>query len=220
MQYLSTTVTYLLIATHYALILSSILQFSLEPCQLSLSWSINSTLLLYHHHHSLNLVAMQVQVAMNGARAFKSPSLSPVPQTSTDLAHSLTRTVYEITTAAAESQEDKFNLGDEAVSYAATQYYTTVEPRSSASSPTMQAVSPKDSGNLTPISFSSKDSVSSETSSQETSAGSMQQQNMCLPSVSSSGMVSEGGQGIGGMNAVKNWTYEDQFKQVSSWPGA
>lgn len=158
---------------------------------------------------------MQVQVAMNGARAFKSPSLSPVPQTSSDLAHSLTRTVYEITTAAAETAEDKFNLGDEAVSYAATQYYTTVEPRSSASSPTMQAVSPKDSGNLTPISFSSKDSVSSENSSQEGAAGSSIQQNMCLPAVSSSGGAGEGGHNVGGgMNAVKNWTYEDQFKQV------
>ena len=158
---------------------------------------------------------MQVQVAMNGSRPFKSPSLSPVPQTSTDLAHSLTRTVYEITTAAAETAEDKFNLGDEAVSYAATQYYTTVEPRSSASSPTMQALSPKDSGNLTPISFSSKDSVSSENSSQEGTAS--MQQNMCLPAVSSSGGTDESGHSLvgGGVNAVKNWTYEDQFKQVS-----
>lgn len=174
---------------------------------------------------------MQVSLtaAMNGARPTFGKQLSLSPKSS-DLAQTLNHIstpVYHITTD--DSSEDKFNLGDEAVTYT-TQYYTTVEPQSTASSPLMQPESPgRDSGMLTPTSVSSKESSSSDVASDGPAGGSLSggatggmQQNICVTSsgglVHSDGLVGVSGGVSNGTTVagatVKNWTYEDQFKQV------
>ena len=167
---------------------------------------------------------MQVSLsAMNGARPTFGKQLSLSPKSS-DLAQTLNQIstpVYHITTD--DSPEDKFNLGDEAVTYT-TQYYTTVEPQSTASSPLLQPTSPdRESGVLTPVSVSSKESSSSDVASDGPAGGSLagvMQQNIC---VTSSGGIAhpDGLMSMAGSNGttmagatVKNWTFEDQFKQV------
>ena len=161
---------------------------------------------------------MQVSLAaMNGAR----PTFGKLSPKSSELA----QTLYHITTD--DSAEDKLNLGDEAMTYT-TQYYTTVEPQSIASSPLLQPDSPgRESGMLTPASVSSKESSSSDGASDGPSGGSLvgiMQQNVCVSSpgsiphseglvgVCSAGPGSNGSTVAG--NTVKHWTYEDQFKQV------
>ena len=165
---------------------------------------------------------MSLTAAMNGARPTFGKQLSLSPKSS-DLAQTLNQIstpVYHITTD--ESSEDKFNLGDEAVTYT-TQYYTTVEPQSTASSPLMQPASPeRDSGMLTPASVSSKESSSSDIASDGAMGGSVMQQNICVTSsggIPLSDGLSEANSGTNSGNpvagaTVKHWTYEDQFKQV------
>ena len=161
--------------------------------------------------------------ALNGSvmAAFKPPSLSP---NSTELAHTMaSNTVYEISATTTNTppvnspadMEDKCRLGEEAMSYA-TQYYSTVESGSRASSPsTLMVASPKDSaGNLTPVSVSSKETSSSDSmSALEDDGGAgdvLAQQGMCIP------ISSEEHGGEQGTTQVRHWTYEDQFKQVST----
>lgn len=172
---------------------------------------------------------MQVSLsAMNGTRPTFGKQLSLSPKSS-DLAQTLNQisnpTVYHITTTDDSAEDREFNLGDEAVTYT-TQYYTTVEPQSTASSPLLQPSSPgRDSGTLTPTSVSSKESSSSEVASDGPSLGGtlMQPNNICV--TSSGGIPCTDGfvgvNGGGGSNGntvagatVKSWTYEDQFKQV------
>ena len=160
--------------------------------------------------------------ALNGSvmAAFKPPSLSP----STELAQTMGKmgnsNVYEIsattTSPPVESptdMEDKCRLGEEAMSYA-TQYYSTVESQSRASSPsTLMVASPKDSaGNLTPVSVSSKGTSSSDSMSaleDESASGDiLTHQSMCIPISSSEHS------GDQSTTQVRHWTYEDQFKQV------
>lgn len=163
--------------------------------------------------------------------AFKSPSLSPP---SAELAQTLGKmgssSVYEISattsppvTTAVDSltdMEDKYRLGEDVLNYS-SQYYSTVEDHSRASSPGgIMAASPKESGgNLTPVSVSSKDTSCSEAMSslEDEMQGSelppipidMQtRQNMCIPISSSQE------QGEGTSTQIKHWTYEDQFKQL------
>ncbi len=154
--------------------------------------------------------------------AFKPPSLSPP---STELAQTMGKmgnsNVYEISATTSTppvhsptDMEDKCRLGEEAMSYA-TQYYSTVESQSRASSPsTGMVASPKDScaGNLTPVSVSSKETSSSDSMSvleEETASGEMlSHQGMCIP------ISSEEHSGEQGTTQVRHWTYEDQFKQV------
>jgi hypothetical protein len=169
---------------------------------------------------------------MNGARpSFGKPEVTA--QQSRELAQTLNQItgapthVYHITTTEGSADDQDFNLGDEAVTYT-TQYYTTVEPQSSASSP---RASPErdESGVLTPASISSKESSSSDAGSEDDSpmGGSMLEdvkpQNICVKATShgsgGGNQLSEhvcngnGGNTIAG-TTVKNWTYEDQFKQV------
>lgn len=167
---------------------------------------------------------MQVSLpAMNGTRPTFGKQLSLSPKSS-DLAQTLN---YHITATGDASEDCDFNLGDEAVTYT-TQYYTTVEPQSTASSPLLQPSSPgRDSGTLTPTSVSSKESSSSEVASDgPPSLGGtlMQPNNMCVSS--SGGMpCTDGFIGVAGTSGsngnavsgatVKSWTYEDQFKQVT-----
>lgn len=158
---------------------------------------------------------------MNGARPFGKPeTLNQITGAPTH--------VYHITTTEGSTDDQEFNLGDEAVTYT-TQYYTTLEPQSSNSSP---RASPErdESGMLTPASISSKESSSSDAGSEEDSpvGGSMSgemkpQQNICVKTPSQGGNqpsdhghVCNGNSGntIAG-TTVKNWTYEDQFKQVT-----
>lgn len=152
--------------------------------------------------------------------AFKSPSLSPP---SAELAQTLGKVgsnpVFEISATTSTSSpisvadsltaiDDKCSLGEEVMNYA-TQYYS-LEGQSRASSPsTVMAASPKDSaGNLTPISVSSKESSSSDVLSLDDEGGEgLTHQSMCIP-------ISSEEQGASGGTQVKNWTYEDQFKQV------
>lgn len=166
--------------------------------------------------------------ALNGSvmAAFKSPSLSPP---SAELAQTLGKMgnnpVYEISATTSGSPpvahmeslsdiEDKCRLGEDVLGYT-TQFYSTLETQSRASSPsTVMATSPKDSaGNLTPVSVSSKDTSSSEALSaleDEGDGDGTIHHNMCIP-ISSSG---EQGDQATGATQVKHWTYEDQFKQV------
>lgn len=153
--------------------------------------------------------------------AFKSPSLSPP---SAELAQTLGKmggnSVYEIsattspTVTAVDSMsdmDDKYRLGEEMMGYS-TQYYSTVDGQSRDSSPgvAVMAASPKDStGNLTPVSVSSKGSSSSDATSvieDETVEVLGHHQSMCIPIASS-------GEGTTSTQ-IKHWTYEDQFKQV------
>lgn len=164
--------------------------------------------------------------ALNGSvmAAFKPPSLSPP---STELAQTMGKmgnsNVYEISATtnppvgsvnSPTDVEDKCRLGEEAMSYA-TQYYSTVEGQSRASSPsTLLVASPKDSaGNLTPVSVSSKETSSSDSMSaleEEGTAGEvLAHQGMCIP------ISSEEQSGEQSTTQVRHWTYEDQFKQVS-----
>lgn len=154
--------------------------------------------------------------------AFKHPSLSPP---STELAQTMGKmgssNVYEISATTSTPPvssptdiEDKCRLGEEAISYT-TQYYSTVEGQSRGSSPSTGMVpSPKDSctGNLTPVSVSSKDTSSSDSMSgleEESATGEvMAHQSMCIP------ISSEEHSGEQGTTQVRHWTYEDQFKQV------
>ena len=177
---------------------------------------------------------MQVSLsAMNGTRPTFGKPLSLSPKSS-DLAQTLNQisnptAVYHITTTDDASEDREFNLGDEAVTYT-TQYYTTVEPQSSASSPLLQPNSPeRESGTLTPTSISSKESSSSEVASDgPPSLGGtlMQPTSMCV--TSSGGMpCTDGFMGVAGGSGsngntiagatVKSWTYEDQFKQVLNY---
>lgn len=165
--------------------------------------------------------------ALNGSvmAAFKSPSLSPP---SAELAQTLgkmgSNPVYEISATTSpvghmeslSDMEDKCRLGEEVLNYT-TQFYTTVESQSRASSPsTVMAASPKDSaGNLTPVSISSKDTSSSEALSALEDEGSdgdeVTHRNICIP-------MPSGDQGDStGATQVKHWTYEDQFKQVRKY---
>ena len=173
---------------------------------------------------------------MNSARpSFGKPEVTA--QQSRDLAQTLNQItsapthVYHITTTEGSTDDQEFNLGDEAVTY--TQYYTTVEPQSSASSP---RASPErdESGVLTPASISSKESGSSSDAGSEEedspTGGSMLEdmkpQNICLKSSplgaggsqdsDHHGHICNGNSGsaVAG-TTVKNWTYEDQFKQVT-----
>ena len=158
---------------------------------------------------------MQVSLAaMNGAR----PTFGKLSPKSSELA----QTLYHITTD--DSAEDKLNLGDEAVTYT-TQYYTTVEPQSMASSPLLQPTSPeRESGMLTPASVSSKESSSSDGASDGPSGGSLvgiMQRSICVSSPGGDAPHSDSLVGVCGSNGstvagatVKHWTYEDQFKQV------
>lgn len=171
-------------------------------------------------------IAMQAVplAALNGSvmAAFKSPSLSPP---SADLAQTLgkmgSNPVYEIsaTTSASspmariDALSDMEDKCEDVLSYT-TQFYSTVESQSRASSPST-ATSPKDcAGNLTPVSVSSKDTSSSEAlSALEDEGGegeASHHQSMCIP-------ISSGDQGDQPVCAtqVKHWTYEDQFKQVT-----
>ncbi len=167
---------------------------------------------------------------MNGARpTFGKPEVTA--QQTRELAQTLNQItgapthVYHITTTEGSTDDQEFNLGDEAVTYT-TQYYTTVEPQSSASSP---RASPErdESGMLTPASISSKESSSSDVGSEEGShtggsmSGGMQQQNICVTASSGGNQHSDHGHVCNGNSSstvagttVKNWTYEDQFKQV------
>lgn len=161
--------------------------------------------------------------ALNGSThmsAFKSPSLSP-PSAELSLRQMAGNPVYEIsaTTSTPVSAIDtltdidgKCNLGDEMASYT-TQYYSTVETQSRASSPSSTA-SPRDSaGNISPVSVSSKESSSPESLSPLDGEGSegTSHQSMCVPNTSSE-MQTQKEQKSG--TQVKHWTYEDQFKQV------
>ena len=156
--------------------------------------------------------------ALNGSMmaAFKSPSLSPP---SAELAQTLGKMgnnpVYEISATTStsppvpqlESLEEKCRLGEDMLSYT-TQFYSTVESQSVASSPSS---SPKGS----PGSVSSKDSSSSEGLSGLEDEGAdgevATHQSMCVP-ISS---VEQTEHGLGATQ-VKHWTYEDQFKQVGN----
>ena len=123
--------------------------------------------------------------------------------------------VYDIPSSPAS---DKCSVGEETVTYT-TQYYTTLHPHSGGSSPVMSHAEGRptlDAGNISPRSNSTKGSSSdSESSSGE--GGEMecltveQDVGECLASLSDSGT----GSMVGGDGAVKHWTYEDQFKQVS-----
>ena len=169
---------------------------------------------------------------MNGARpSFGKPEVTA--QQSRELAQTLNQItrapthVYHITTTEGSTDDQEFNLGDEAVTYT-TQYYTTVEPQSSTSSP---RASPEqdESGMLTPASISSKESSSSDAGSEEDSpgmggsmSGEMKSQNICVKSSPGGNQHSDHGHVCNGNSGntvagttVKNWTYEDQFKQVT-----
>lgn len=171
-----------------------------------------------------------VPLALNGSvmAAFKSPSLSPP---SAELAQTLGKmggnSVYEISATTSSpvtavdpltDMDDKYRLGEEMMTYS-TQYYSTLEAQSRASSPggvAVMAASPKDSaGNLTPVSVSSKETSSSsdatsvlEDESGEAALGG--HQGMCIPISSSQEQGEEGSNST----QIKHWTYEDQFKQV------
>ena len=172
---------------------------------------------------------------MNGARpSFGKPEVTA--QQTRELAQTLNQItgapthIYHITTTEGSTDDQELiNLGDEAVTYT-TQYYTTVEPQSSTSSP---RASPErdESGMLTPTSISSKESSSSDAGSEEDSpaggsmSGDIKPQNICVKSSphggnqlqqTDHGHVCNGNSGntVAG-TTVKNWTYEDQFKQVT-----
>lgn len=170
-----------------------------------------------------------VPLALNGSvmAAFKSPSLSPP---SAELAQTLGKmggnSVYEISATTSSpsvsavdpltDMDDKYRLGEEMISYS-TQYYSTIEGQSRASSPGVEmiATSPKDSaGNLTPVSVSSKDTSSSDVMSalEDEPSDVLRHQSMCIPISSSQEHGEEGTTST----QIKHWTYEDQFKQVSS----
>jgi hypothetical protein len=171
-----------------------------------------------------------VPLALNSSvmAAFKSPSLSPP---SAELAQTLGKmggsSVYEISATTSppvtavdplSDMDDKYRLGEEMMGYS-TQYYSTVESQSRGSSPgvPVMAASPKDStGNLTPVSVSSKDTSSGsdvtsvlEDEPSEILGG---QHSMCIPISSSQEQGEEGSSSSS--TQIKHWTYEDQFKQV------
>lgn len=162
-------------------------------------------------------------VSLNGVMAaFKSPSLSPP---SAELAQTLGKmggnSVYQISATTSPpavtavnpltDMDEKYRLGDEIMTYS-TQYYSTLEAESRASSPGGVAASPKDSaGNLTPVSVSSKDtSSSSDATSILEEESALGHQGMCIPMSSSQEQGDEGSSST----QIKHWTYEDQFKQV------
>ena len=192
-------------------------------------------------------IAMQAVplAALNGSvmSAFKPSSLSPP---SADLAQTFGKmasnsAVYEISATApaapamghlAELEEDKCSSAhgeeeDEEVSYQGPSYYPSLQEvqGSAVSSPSpIMPASPKNyTGNLTPVSASSKDgSSSSSTSSEVLSA--MEDEvcepalpphlaaaGMCIPSCAD-GLAADRNSMSG--THVKHWTYEDQFKQV------
>lgn len=169
-----------------------------------------------------------VPLALNSSvmAAFKSPSLSPP---SAELAQTLGKmggnSVYEIsaTTSPVTSprdMEDKYRLGEDMMGYSA-QYYTSVEGQSRGSSPgaVAMAASPKDStGNLTPVSVSSKETSSSSDATSvlgDEHVEVLGQQSICIPISAAS--HEHGEEGGTSSTQIKHWTYEDQFKQVS-WP--
>lgn len=155
--------------------------------------------------------------AMNGAPPMTTLSpLSTAHIFNQTISPHITEQVYEIPSSPVL---DKVSLGEEAVTYT-TQYYRTLQPQSRGTSPIMlQEDSPKvdAAGNISPYSNSSKGSSSdSETSS--ANAGDIECSTVEQGSVECfSSSVSESGTGsmVGGDGAVKHWTYEDQFKQVS-----
>lgn len=178
------------------------------------------------------LIAMQAVplAALNGSvmAAFKSPSLSPP---SAELAQTLGKmganSVYEISATTSPpvpavnpltDMDDKYRLGEEMMSYS-TQYYSTLEGQSRASSPggvAVMAASPKDSaGDLTPVSVSSKDTSSSSSDAtsvleDEPGEAALGHQGICIP-ISSQEQGDDSGPTS---TQIKHWTYEDQFKQV------
>ena len=174
--------------------------------------------------------AMQaVPLALNSSvmAAFKSPSLSPP---SAELAQTLGKmggnSVYEISATTSppvtspSDIEEKYRLGEDMMGYS-TQYYTSVEGQSRGSSPgvAVMAASPKDStGNLTPVSVSSKETSSSSDATSVLGDDHVEvlgHQSMCIPISTAS--QQHGEEGATSSTQIKHWTYEDQFKQVRPW---
>ena len=132
-------------------------------------------------------------VTINGTGTSPSPSPQSIEYTHPPG----TQVVYTLTGEGSEAER-----GDDSSKYT-MQYYTTVEPQSGENSPHMLGLSPTEA--RMPV-----NSGTTSTSSESSSGPEMGiHQSLCVPS-----SAGEGTQSDSGGSTVKQWTYEEQFKQV------